>query len=172
MFPKYKGKFKYNDTIGYIIQYKEGKTFEELIYKDKYIFNKKDIFNIAEKLINIIEILYGKNIVHKDIRVSNVIMDEEKEIFLIDFGLARFIDENKYTKDMDFWYLGDFLIHMYYTSYDNKVAKERPWYEELDISEKEKNFLKKLMGIENKFEDLQQLKEAFYDINKTFERSH
>lgn len=164
MFPKYIGKFNYDKLSGYIIEYKEGKTFEDIIYKDNYVFNKKEIYCIAEKLINIIECLYSQNIVHKDIRVSNVVINEQGQIYLIDFGLARFMDGNKYTKDMDFWYLGDFLIHMYYTSYTDNGDKEKPWYEELDISEEEKVFLKRLMGIEEKFKDLQQLKSEFYNI--------
>ena len=33
---------------------------------------------------------------------------------LIDFGLARYIDNEKYMKQEDYWYIGDFLIHYYF----------------------------------------------------------
>lgn len=157
-FPKFIESFEDGDKRGYILEYKEGTTFEDLIYKDRYVFTKSEILNICNKLISLIEGLEENNIVHKDIRVSNVILSKNGDISLIDFGLARFVDDEKYTKEMDFWYLGDFLLHLYYTSYTITTKKSKPWYEELDISEKEKIFIKKLMGIEREFTSLEEIK--------------
>lgn len=160
-FPRFIDEFQEEDLKGYIIQYKDGRTYDEIIYNEGYVFSRSEILQVAGELIKIIEILDNNNIVHKDIRVSNVVVNDKNEMALIDFGLARFIDNKKYTRDMDFWYLGDFMIHMYYTSYKDTGKREEPWYEELQIPEKDRQFLKKLMGIDVEFKSLQELKKEF-----------
>lgn len=165
-FPKFIGEFNEENRKGYILEFKEGKTFEELIYKDEYIFSKKEIFNTCKKLIDLIAVLEEKNIVHKDIRVSNIIILEGGNLALIDFGLARFIDNEKYTEDLDFWYLGDFLLHLYYTSYTHNSGKSKPWYDELNISEGEKSFIKRLMKIEKGFSSLKEVKRELENLEE------
>lgn len=36
---------------------------------------------------------------------------------------------------MDFAYLGDFLLRLYYSSFEFKGRNKRPWYEELEFHE-------------------------------------
>ena len=167
-FPKFIGRFIYKGTRGYILEYIEGKTFEELVYNDHYEFTKEEIYEVGSKLIDIVTILFNSNIVHKDIRCANVIQGENHELVLIDFGLARFVDSKNYIKDMDFWYIADFLIHLYYSSYKDVSDNERPWFEELDLSLKEKNFLKKLMGFEDKYTSVEKIKIDFDEIKKEY----
>ncbi|NBK99228.1 MAG: protein kinase family protein, partial [Erysipelotrichia bacterium] len=116
-------------------------------------------------LLQIISILQQNNIVHRDIRPPNVIIKENNDIVLIDFGLARYIDNKKYTKQADFWYLGDFLIHLYYTScYEDLGLEEKPWFEELNITDQEKNFLKKLMAIDDSFINIEEIENELKQI--------
>lgn len=152
-FPKFIGNFRDKYREGYILEYIEGRVFYDCLSEDGEKYTKEEIYNVAEKLLGLMEILHKKNIVHRDIRLPNVIVKENKELALIDFGLARFIDNKKYTKDNDYWYLGDFLIHLYYSSLEsnNIEAEEKPWYEELDLTTEEELFLKRLMSLEEKF---------------------
>ena len=153
-FPKYIGKFKDEQNIqGYILEYIHGNTFSEILYKENRVFTKREIYEIALKLLEIVEILESKNIVHKDIRITNVIYTPDKEIKLIDFGLARYIDNKKYKKELDYWYISDFLVHLHYSNYedDNKLLKKKvPWYDDLNLSLKERDVLMSLMGINNR----------------------
>lgn len=169
-FPRFISKFKDEYREGYILEYIEGKTFYKVLAKTKYVFTKEEIYNVASLLLVLIEELYNKNIVHRDIRPPNVIIKENRELALIDFGLARFIDNKRYIKEMDYWYLGDFLIHLYYLSYKGEDSEEeKPWYEELDLIDEEKHFLKKLMGIDDKYESIDDIKrelEELKEINK------
>lgn len=148
------------DFYGYILEYIEGKTMEEIIFKDKYVFDKLEIFSIGNKIINIIKYLHENKIVHRDIRIPNIIF-RDGEIYLLDFGLARYINNKKYTADIDFSYVGDFLLHLYYTSYEVKDKKERPWYEELQLEDKEMLILKRLFGIEKKYSSIYEVQEDF-----------
>ncbi|PRR79603.1 protein kinase family protein [Clostridium vincentii] len=163
-FPKFISKFKDKYREGYILEYIEGKVFEDLLAEDEYKFSKDEIYKICSQLLEIVEVLHSNNIVHRDIRLPNVILKENKELALIDFGLARIIDDKRYVKEMDYWFIGDFLIHLYYSSYEETDSVERPWYEELDLNLEEKNFLKKLMGIQESYHNIEEIKKQLEKI--------
>lgn len=169
-FPKYIDDFEDKKRKGYILEYIEGETFAEILYKNKKVFNKEEIYKIALDLFNIIETLESINVVHKDIRVTNVIYTPSNEIKLIDFGLARYIDSKRYKPELDFWYIADFLIHLHYSGFKEDrmklpFKKEIPWYDELDLSVKEKDLLMSLMGIGSKhYENIQDIKNDIKNI--------
>lgn len=167
-FPKFISKFKDKYRQGYILEYIEGRVFEDLLVKDGYEFSKSEIYEVGTKLLELVEILHDNNIVHRDIRLPNVILRENKELALIDFGLARIIDNRRYVKEIDYWFIGDFLIHLYYSSYKESNLEERPWYEELDLNLQEKIFLKKLMGIEGSYKSIKEIKEQLEKVKSMY----
>ncbi|MGN0143913.1 MAG: protein kinase [Clostridium sp.] len=164
VFPKFRGKFKDRYRQGYILEYIDGIDFEDLVEQNRYVFSKEEIYHIADQLLDLIEILHNNNIAHRDIRLPNVILKKNNDIALIDFGMARFIDNKKYVCQTDYWYLGDFLIHLYYTMYESTNDEDLPWYEELDLTNEEQVFLKKLMGIEKKYTDIHEIKEQLEKV--------
>ena len=113
--------------------------------------------------------MHKENIVHRYVRLPNVIIKDNHELALIDFVLARYIDNEKYMKQEDYWYIGDFLIHLYYSSYIPSSKEEKPWYEELDLNKEESIFLKKLMGIEEEYDNIEQVREQLEILKKTNE---
>ena len=105
--------------------------------------------------------MHGKGIVHRDIRIPNVLIDGEN-VFLIDFGLARWADGERYRYDTDYSYLGDFLLYLLYSSYEPKSRPAKgPWYEELSLDGRQKSFIKKLFGMEPPYKGMDQIKEDF-----------
>lgn len=162
--PKFISKFQDGSKEGYILEYMEGSVFEDLVAEDGYVFTKEEIYDIAGQLLDILQVLHQLNIVHRDIRLPNVILKENKELALIDFGLARYMDNDRYVKEVDYWFLGDFLIHLYYTFYEELGVEERPWYEELDLYPQEQRFLKRLMGIEGNYENIEAIIEDLNEI--------
>ena len=171
-FPKFIGKFKdkYRKGYrqGYILEYFCGKNFEDLVVQDRCSYTKENIYHIASQLLDLLEVLHENNIVHRDIRLPNVILKKDMGLALIDFGLARFIDNKRYKPKIDYWYLGDFLINLYYTTYESTEDEERPWYEELDLTKDEEIFLKKLMGIEEEYNNINEIRlqlEKLKEIN-------
>ncbi|OPY58994.1 MAG: Serine/threonine-protein kinase PrkC [Pelotomaculum sp. PtaU1.Bin035] len=164
--PGFIKKIENKKFFGYVLEYKEGKTFEELIFTENYIWGRKEIYRIGIQIINILKYLHGKNIVHRDIRIPNTLYDGNR-VNLIDFGLARWIDNKRYTVDVDFSYLGDFLLHLYYTSFEIKDNKKKAWYEELDLYRNELLFLKRLMGIEERYKSIYDVERDFLKIRCT-----
>ncbi|MEM5829987.1 MAG: KEOPS complex kinase/ATPase Bud32 [Candidatus Aenigmatarchaeota archaeon] len=58
--------------------------------KLKEFLNENNYKEIATELGKIIGILHKNNIVHGDLTLSNLIIDKENKIWLIDFGLGEF----------------------------------------------------------------------------------
>lgn len=167
-FPRFISRFKDEYREGYILEYIEGKVFYDLLRRERHKFSRAEIYKICYQLIDIVEILQNNNIVHRDIRTPNVILKDDNELALIDFGLARFINGVNYKEDIDYWFIGDFLIHLYYSSYKpgSKYEKDKPWYVELDLNNEEEIFLKKLMGLEGSYSSLREIRNQLQRIVK------
>lgn len=165
--PKFIESLQFEKFFGYILEYKEGKTFEDIICEDKYIFKREEIYNICIQVINILKYLHGKGIVHRDIRIPNTIYHEGK-VCLVDFGLARWINDERYIPDVDFSFLGDFLLHLYYTSFQQKSFRGKPWYKELDLFSVEMAFLKRLLGIEKRYKNIEEVEKDFLLLKKEY----
>jgi len=157
-FPKFISKFEDNYREGYLLEYIEGQEFHDLLVKKRYQFTRSDIYSVTSQLLDIVDFLHTHNIIHRDIRLPNVILTNNKKLALIDFGLARYIDNNRYSKQIDYWYIGDFLIFLYYSTYKNNNRTDRPWYKELDLNYEELKLLKKLMGINGHFRNTEEIK--------------
>lgn len=92
-FPKIKHIVFAEDTI-VIEEFVTGKTLLDLIQENK-IFSHSEIQSIIEQLGKAIELLHKNCIIHRDIKPSNIIIQENNIVKLIDFGIARFYEEDK-----------------------------------------------------------------------------
>ncbi|HHV08793.1 MAG TPA: protein kinase family protein [Clostridiales bacterium] len=165
-FPKFISNFKDGTREGYILEYMEGEVFEDILQKEGHQFSREEIYEICGQLLDIIEVLHGCGIVHRDIRLPNVIRKDNKELSLIDFGLARIMRPDYYTKESDYWYIGDFLIHLYYSTYQKVSRIDKPWFKELDLNPEEKVFLRKLMGIEKTYGSIAEIRQQLDKVKK------
>lgn len=77
----------------YVLEFKQGATLEEWLFKRRKIFSHEEIYRIGTQLFGVLEYLHSRNVVHGDISVSNLTYDGEK-LALLDFGLARYADGN------------------------------------------------------------------------------
>lgn len=126
----------------FVLEYKEGRTLKEWLFKEKKVFTPGEIFRIGSQLFEVLAYLHGRNVVHGDISMSNVVYDTER-ISLLDFGLARYADGQCIRFSLDYARAADVLIYLLYSGYEGKG--KRPWHEELALDEEQKKFLKNLM---------------------------
>lgn len=161
--PELLGVINQKSFYGYVLEFKPGNTVKDLLFKHQHRFSDEEFYYIGLRLINIIEHLHENGIVHRDIRIPNVLVDKEN-VYLIDFGLARFADDNEYKYDLDYSYLGDFFLYLLYSSFsNNKKSKKMPWHKELLLTDKQKTFLKKLMGLDTVYESIKDIEMDFVD---------
>lgn len=149
---------------GLVLEFKRGCTVKDMLFKHNHKFSREEFFNIGIKLIRIVRYLHDNGVVHRDIRIPNVLIDDS-EVYLIDFGLARWGYNTQYPYNLDFSYLGDFLLYLLYSSFQIKEKhKKSPWYEELPLTLEQKTVLKKLLGIETMYERIQDIEMDFIKV--------
>jgi serine/threonine protein kinase len=158
--PRLLGVVDEKGFYGLVLEQKSGDTIEQLLFKHKHGFTNPEILIIGSQLIGIIKYLHSEGIVHRDIRIPNVLLDGDT-ISLVDFGLARWVDHKRYTKDIDFSYLGDFLLYLLYSTYRKVNHRSRPWYEELPLTSGQKLLLKRLLKIAPPYSDAALVAEDF-----------
>jgi serine/threonine-protein kinase len=151
--PKLLGIVNEKDFYGPVLELKCGDTIESMLFKQKHRFSDFEIFIIGKQLIEIIEYLHEKGIVHRDIRIPNVLVNNNM-VSLVDFGLARREDHRRYTRDIDFAFLGDFLLYLLYSTDKKEKYKNRPWYQELSLSPAQQVFLKRLLKLAAPYQDI------------------
>jgi serine/threonine protein kinase len=172
-FPAYFEDGIYNHIPFFTMEYIEGKNFDQLIFEDNRKYTEKEAFAIGYELLDPISYLHSRQIIHRDIRIPNVIMNESG-IRLIDLGLARKCgqvlgDQNlrkQASPQADFYGLGHFLLFLLYSNFTfPKTNKENSWEEELELSYHARHILNRLLQIEDCYENCAQIK---LDIKKNF----
>ena len=175
-FPAFYEKGEFRGTPFYTMEFVNGKTFEQLIFLEGKTFSEKESFQVGNQLLHIIDWLHHKKIVHRDIRIPNV-MIEENQIKLIDFGLARRFDENNLPElDLDrlkkmaapvsdYYALGHFLLFLLYSTFEsNGIKQDRSWEEELDLTDSARRIIRKLLVIEEPYQSCYEIKQDFLKI--------
>ena len=84
--PKYLGMFETDDSYCILQEYKNAKTLAE-----PRTFDFDQVKQIAISILEILIYLQKRNqpIIHRDIKPENILVDDELNVYLIDFGFAR-----------------------------------------------------------------------------------
>lgn len=88
---KMKGWFEDDETIYVVLEYIDGKDCAKY-YKEK-LPNKMQVKTIMKQLISALTYIHSKGIVHRDIKLENILVDKNGNIKLIDFGLCAVKEE-------------------------------------------------------------------------------
>ncbi|UFJ42276.1 protein kinase [Brevibacillus humidisoli] len=168
--------FVQNDVGFLVMSYIPGITVEELLFDKGQQFGEAEAVRLICKLARIVDHLHQHDIIHRDVRIPNVVM-QNGEPYLIDFGLARFIgDSPTYTDDpfdhypaekqlkravhpsSDLLALGHFLLFLLYSTYEaDESEAERSWQEELSLSPPLRTILQKLFQIDGSYSTVAEL---------------
>ncbi|MGG3561420.1 protein kinase [Neobacillus rhizosphaerae] len=169
-FPKYFEDGTFKNIPYYTMEYINGKNFEQLIFHEGKKFTETEVFKFADELLQYIEFLHSHHIIHRDIRIPNVIFDGSR-IRLIDLGLGRYLKpkdgdpqniedvRKQINYQADFYGLGHFLLFLLYSNFtfdDNR--KEKSWEEELDITVEAKQIIRRLLQIESAYDQCAQIR--------------
>lgn len=187
--PRCKDFFTYRKRDWMAADYVRGRTLEDLIFEEGRVFDEADCLRWALELLDLIGYVHARGYVHLDIRIPNVMMDEQG-IHLIDFGLARRIGEDE-VKAPDGSFIegrmpariysdledaGHLLLYMLYSGYappdegvsaigkntslESAESDERSWEDELELSAPTQGLLRRLLRLDSSFADTDEAKKA------------
>jgi serine/threonine protein kinase len=166
-------------TPFYTMEFIKGHTFEQLIFREGKMYSEVECFILAKKLLETIDYLHQNQLVHRDIRIPNIMLEGDK-LRIIDLGLARHVGteinslqthpRKQISVQSDFYGLGHFILFLLYSSYTpEKKAKERSWEEELTISDAAKNIIRRLLQIDEPYRDCLEIHQDFQHVIKTYD---
>ncbi len=186
--PTFGENFTFNGHQFFTMEYVNGKTFEDLIFKAGRVYKENDTFRILRDVLEIVSYIHGHNIIHRDLRIPNI-MVKDGLIYVIDFGLARFSDdirqnsvltsmdnydmEKKLKREIhyksDFYALGHFVLFLLYSSFIPESKKVRSWEEELKISKQAHLFIRRLLQLDEPYHCV---KEVINEVNHLINESN
>ena len=77
-----------NNTVYIVMEYINGGTLDEHISQSGYLTEEESIDKML-KLCSAVGFMHEHRMLHLDIKPRNVMLDEEDDLYLIDFGLSR-----------------------------------------------------------------------------------
>ena len=83
-----KNLFEENGTAYFIMSYAEGVDLEAYL-QENHPLSQKEIEDIIFPFLNGVKHIHKHNILHRDIKLANVLITKENQPILIDFGTAR-----------------------------------------------------------------------------------
>jgi serine/threonine protein kinase len=81
-----------------VMEFVEGLNLEQHISQITGPISEPKTIEIMSSILDAFEYAHSKNIVHRDIKPSNIIVQQNGKIKILDFGIAKILDENNNNK--------------------------------------------------------------------------
>lgn len=156
--PKLLGIFNNRSGYFFVLEYKKGITIENLLFNCRKEYSDKEIYRIGSQLLEAISYLHKNQIIHGDISIANI-LDDETNVSLIDFGLARRVQDNIIEPQLDYACFGEILLYLLYSAFHGDG--KRAWYDELPLDSRKKTYIKRLISDESFFSDINEVQYYF-----------
>ena len=86
--------FKDDEQLYFVFEIGQNGTLDQLIKTLKRDLNEPIIQLMFAQMVNVVEYLQTKEIMHRDLKPQNIMLDDNYNIKVIDFGDARRVNED------------------------------------------------------------------------------
>jgi eukaryotic-like serine/threonine-protein kinase len=83
-----------NGVAFLVLELLEGETLEERRVRLGGRLPVDEVLGFMDRLLEVLELAHDKNIVHRDIKPSNIFLTKDGTLKVLDFGIARMLDEH------------------------------------------------------------------------------
>ncbi len=87
---------KYGDIYFIVMEYIDGVTLKDII-KRRGALSNEEILGVSIQIAQALEVAHKNNIVHRDIKPQNILINAKGDVKVTDFGIARAINANTIT---------------------------------------------------------------------------
>ncbi|GAN05266.1 pkinase-domain-containing protein [Mucor ambiguus] len=77
-----------NTNIGMVLEYAQGGELFEYIFRQRYL-KEQEACRLFSQLISSVHYMHQKNIVHRDLKLENILLDRHGNLIVTDFGFAN-----------------------------------------------------------------------------------
>lgn len=81
-----------NGSYYITMEYVQGRTLQQVLQKIRRV-NLENFINVAMPLCDVLSYAHSKKVIHRDVKPSNVILFPKKGVKLMDFGIAKVLQE-------------------------------------------------------------------------------
>ncbi len=87
---------KYGDIYFIVMEYIDGVTLKDIIRRRGTLTNE-EVLGVSIQIAQALEVAHRNNIVHRDIKPQNILINSKGDVKVTDFGIARAINANTVT---------------------------------------------------------------------------
>ena len=96
-----KARFEANNTAYYVMNYINGLSLSQSVKKNNRPFTEAETEQILRQLADALQTAHSMGIQHLDIKPGNIMLDEQGQLYLIDFGASKQLnDEGQLTRSL------------------------------------------------------------------------
>lgn len=120
--------FEANDTLYMVMEYVDGISVGRMMKIREYRpLEPEEVATVILPVLDALEAVHDKNIVHSDISPGNILYTENGSIYLIDMGAAKYTLDSQSVLDAIFLKIEYAAPEQYRTAVERKPADEGPW---------------------------------------------
>ncbi|BBM82089.1 serine/threonine protein kinase [Candidatus Uabimicrobium amorphum] len=84
---------RFQDNVYLVMEFVKGKTLTH--YIEERSFDHKQTCEIFGQIVNAMQFIHSAGIIHRDLKPDNIMIDAQGHVKIMDFGLARFVNDDK-----------------------------------------------------------------------------